>query len=635
MFIVIVGIVIYANALHTPFQFDDKAFILNNPSIRSLTNPSAIWDLLSQPSRFIGFYSFALNYHFVKTSVFGYHLTNLVIHILTAICVFFFIEQIFVFKESKKSTLPVTPQWIALCGALIFVAHPIQTQAVTYISQRFASLATFFYISSLFCYLKARMHSHFKVSIAWFLLSGLLGMLGMFTKEIVITLPIMIGLTEFYLQKTHLRISFKPKVFFSLIAILISFFVIIPAIFSFSLKGVLLGQRISESHDGDILTLGPYLLTQIRVAVKFLQLLIFPVGQNLDYDFPASFNFWDSSVILNLSILLSLLAFSIYIYRHSKILSYGIFWFFVTFSANLIPRRHVIFEHKVYLLSIGFCIFISVVLAELVKTQKQYVFISTCLIIILSIGTIQRNKVWETEITLWSDVVKKSPDKQRPYINLGSAYLAQKEYDLSIKHLTIALDMNKSHAKGYLNRGVALAANKDYLQALKDYSQAIKIEPNFMQAFVNRGIVLFFLGDRSSALEDFNQAIFLDPKFSESYFNRGNLYKADGKIDLAFKDFSKALTLNTKYADAYRDRGVIYLKQGQVDLAMQDLNLALKFNSSQKDYVYINIAVIQIKKKEYSSALENINNALSINPNSKIAQNNKLILMSLIKKEEE
>ena len=153
--IIITGFIIYSNTFENSFHFDDIPSIVDNTAIRNLSNVKAIWDI--QFTRFITYYSFALNYHFHRLDLFGYHLINLIIHIASSLSVWWLILLTLKTPAIKRSEIKFPAAIIALFGGLIFVAHPVQTQGVTYIIQRLASLSALFYFISLGCYIQARL----------------------------------------------------------------------------------------------------------------------------------------------------------------------------------------------------------------------------------------------------------------------------------------------------------------------------------------------------------------------------------------------------------------------------------------------------------------------------------------------
>ena len=153
--ITVVGFLIYSNSLNSSFQFDDKINIVDNPFIRDLGN---LWPPSGR--RWFGLLTFSINYTLGGLNPFGYHLVNICIHILTACSVYFFVLLTFktpFFRNLRDPLLPVS--WLAFAGALLFATHPIQTQAITYIVQRFASLAALLFMLSINFYLLARLTS--------------------------------------------------------------------------------------------------------------------------------------------------------------------------------------------------------------------------------------------------------------------------------------------------------------------------------------------------------------------------------------------------------------------------------------------------------------------------------------------
>jgi len=204
--IILAVAIIYSNTFEYPFEFDDVAKIKGNVEIRDLTNYLFI-DRMLKPRALVDF-SFALNYRFGEQEVFGYHLTNVLIHIINGFLVYLLALTLFRhFFSSPQSSKPHQPEsstpFMALSAALIFVSHPIQTQAVTYTVQRYTSLATLFYLASVLFYLKARVgkegnkrKSHSKVFV-FFALSSICGMAAFLSKEISASLPGIILLMEY------------------------------------------------------------------------------------------------------------------------------------------------------------------------------------------------------------------------------------------------------------------------------------------------------------------------------------------------------------------------------------------------------------------------------------------------------
>ncbi len=690
----LLGAVLYSNTLHSTFQFDDIPFIVNNKPIQNLGNVKEIWNLLSQPSRFVAFYSFALNYHFHKLDAFAYHLTNLLIHLITATLVWWFVKMLMETLNRKRTSgvrKSEPPRFgggssIPLFAALIFVAHPVQTQAVTYITQRFASLATLFYLLAVCLYVSGRMRQISGIrhqpsekvkiltpdsgrlvakrrrSVFYFFGAAVAAVLGMFSKEIVITLPLMILLIEglfFYDAQSK-----KKHVNKILISVVLVFLLIIPAVFSFNISDALFASRMSESHIGDTITFGKYVMTQFRVMVTFLRLAVFPMGQNIDYDFPLSQSFFEWPTLLSFLLVMGSLLFAVKIKARRLLIAFGIFWFFLALAPNFIPRRHVIFEHKLYLPMVGFSLVLSVGFFQYVRDVKKFVVGMSIFLIILSYLTYQRNKVWQTPITLWEDALKKSPNRLRPKINLGSAYLEYDRYDDAIDHFTQVIEMDGQYTMAYNHRGNAYRHKKQYDLALADlnkamsldssiaeiyndrgvvyealdkddlalddYNKALEFNGSYVKTYNNRGIVYQKKGNHGLALKDFNKALAIDPDFEEAYSNRSNLYEETGQYDLILEDYKKALSINPRFTEAYYNRGVIYEKKGEYDLALLDYNKAIQIDS-QYVMAYNNRGVIYKMRGQYEDALNDFDKALEIDPTYMESYSNRCVLFESTK----
>ncbi len=665
LIIITLGFVIYSNSFNNGFHFDDMFFILNKAQIRDLSDLSAIWNAHSHPARFIGFLSFALNYHFHQYNVFGYHVVNWLIHIANGLMVWWLVHLLFRTDRLKSDPLRIYVSWTSLLAALIFISHPLQTQAVTYITQRFASLATLFYLLSVCTFLKARLSSS-RLSGVWFALCAVSALAGMFTKQIVFTLPLTIILIEL--------IFVKPKqINWRLIGMVALFLLIVPGIFSFRADQFLNIKHMSESHEGDHLTSGIYFLTQLRVLITYLRLLVVPVGQNLDYDYPAITDIFDPRVWICFLALSALFVAGLSNLRRRPLIGFGILWFFVTISveSTFITIKNVIFEHRLYLPMIGVSLVAVFGLLTAVKRIRPVITVFAVVIVLFSVLTYQRNFIWRDSITLWTDVVQKSPNKARPWVSLGIAYIQQDKYETAYEHLTRALEINPKEYKALNNLGLIYARRGEFktavdyydqaiavnprspvtlnnrgdayrnlgedLKAFEDFNQAVSLNPYYAEAFVNRGVFYGRRDQRQNALEDFNQAIRLNPTLPEPYnnrgivyqqmneldkaerdfvralklkpdyeealYNRGNVYKARGEFDAALTDYRQALVLKNNYSEVYNNRGIIHGSQGRNDLALEDFNLAIRHNP---DYsaAYFNRSLVHMKSGAYQQALD-------------------------------
>ena len=599
------AILIYSNTFQVPFVFDDGTFIVENYALRNLSNFTGIWNLTFHPSRFVAFYTFALNYHFNKLDLFGYHLVNLLIHIISGICVFWFSKLIL--KSPKIRNCPALVEngvLISLCAALIFVSHPIQTQAATYISQRFASLATMFYLLTICLYFEARRER--RGSSKYFFAGAFIStVLCMFTKEIAITLPLSVLFVEmFWINSEENKL---PKQIYPILA---GIFLIVPIIFHKNIFNVFAGNLASASHKGDVFSVGTYILTQFHAFITFLRLFFYPAGQNLDYDFHAAQSLFANETLLCAIYLLAILSAAFYLRKRNKMLSFGIFWFFLALLPNFIPRQHVIFEHKMYLPSVGLCIALSACIFQVLKNKKKFIIFLICIVCLLSFLTYKRNKIWQTSLGLWSDVIEKSPMKARGYANRGFAHKELGKWELALNDLNRAIKIDPEYRDAYNNRGLVLYSIRQYDLARKDFLKAIELDENFVKPYNNIGLIHVQLGGYDRAMEMFEKTVALSPNYIKGHYNRGAILIIRKEFSEALSIYDRILEIDPLDPESYNNRGVIHLSLRNYQKASEDFDRSIRLKKRNPE-AHNNRGLVYLETKEYDRALSDFNIALS------------------------
>jgi tetratricopeptide (TPR) repeat protein len=634
IFLSVICLLAYSNTFKVPFQFDDKESIVENHTIKdlgALIKPSAVKNI-----RYIGVLTFALNYKVNGLDVTGYHIVNLFIHIINALIVYWLIVLTFSTPFLEKSELKDSSNLLALFTALFFACHPVQTQAVTYIVQRFASLATMFYLFSIVMYVKARLdQTTFSAStLTFYFLSLVSAILAMKTKEIAFTLPVVIAVYEFvfFSGKTRRRLLYLIPFFLTMLIIPLSLIKVVKA------TGVLTGGKSLGDLIGDVnmetrmLTEMPrlnYLFTECRVIVTYLRLIFFPVNQNLDYDYPVYRSFLDPGVFLSAFLLLLILSTGVYLiyrYRNSfmpaRLISFGIFWFFITLSveSSIIPIVDVIFEHRLYLPSVGAFMAISTSVFAIVKKRsrrqvlnKALIGVLTIIIVLLSGATYARNRVWLSNVGLWEDVVKKSPLKPRPYYNLGVVYQDMDLFDSAVECYKTVIKMSPEYAKAHNNLAVIYASKGLHEKAIEQFKTTIRLKPDHVGAHYNLGLEYLSIGRYEKAIEYFETAIKLKPDYVEAHTNLGIAYKKKGQFEKAIEHYTEALRLRPDSIEAHHNLGNAYMLKGLTDKAIEQFEAALKINPSLAETHY-NLGVIYYKTRNLHRAQEELRTALRIKP---------------------
>lgn len=550
----VLGIASYANSFTVPLHYDD--FIALRKTISS---PLELG--INGGARWVTDLTFSLNRLAHGETVAGYHAVNLTIHIVAALCLYHMVLVSIAaitssFKLACNAELTFLSRFIPLTTAAIFVCHPVQTQAVTYIAQRYTSLATCLYLASMLSYLQARIRGIGRT--AWFLgaTSFAIAILALMSKEIAFTLPLMIVVLEVALFRGRLL---KYPVFLLLGAGLL---LIIPLQLLYTSEAVGINELLHgvqrATSEVDYISRGDYFLTQLRVIVTYMRLMILPVNQNLDYDYPV-YDFIATpqvvaSLLLHLVVTGTALLMAIRSQRSLncgnlavgmtlRLASLGIVWFYLTLAveSSVVPIRDVINEHRLYLPSGGFLVMLASGLGYLATKNTVYrkalwtFVVLGCLA--LTIGTIARNRVWSSEIRMWQDVLAKSPNKARAHYNIGFHYSKWSMPAAALPHLIRAIELTQRE--------------KDI------YWIALNIAISRLNAFEGR----YYTGIGYQLMDNS-----VDPRFRKSwmavsYNNLGLAYEYSGNLHLARKNYELAASVNPDLDLAWFNLTVVAARQ--------------------------------------------------------------------------
>jgi len=588
-------------------------------------------------TRLVADSSFAFNYLIAGPNVLGYHIFNLIIHVLTAFLIYQLLFQILRLSNSNKNS-PTTASangygvqalpplddnlfWPSFLGGLLFLVHPLATQAVTYITQRYTSLATLFYVASIFCYLKARTIVSGKQQVrsmapeqklffnprhlAWYGLSVLTAVLAMYTKEMSITLPVVILLVEFLFVECSFKNIGKRTLY--LLPIL-STGLIIPLNHLPVLKVPDTASMVETITNPDkilprwaeeeYLSRRTYFFSQVGIIWSiYLRLLVWPWGQNIEHDFFVSDGPFHTTTLVAFLGLLSLLAVAVLTIKRYRLLSFGILWFFITLSitSSVIPNTIFAAEHRVYLPMIGLSLSVAGLYRHL-KGPRFFWSLAIPIMLILSVLTFMRNQVWKDDLTLWADALEKSPNMSRPYVNYARAL----------------------HGLGRLEETIAL-----YKKVLTMPSVPYKSDlMHKLYALGNLGTVYTEKGMHQEALKCYKAAIPMTAPLhaSDLYFNMGNLFAKLKQHSEALDAYQKAVEINPSNYRAYTNLGWELMMLERRDEAEAALKKALKYNHRSAE-TYLNLATLFSKNpNKKTQAIANYNRFLELRPNSPLRE---------------
>ena len=531
---------------------------------------------------------------------------------INALLIYIFIGLIFKTPALKESKL--SKDFIAFSTSLVFLTHPIQTQAVTYITQRFASMSTLFYIFSLIFFIKARLDvienkTFFsKRHLLYYSLCVVSSIFAMKMKEIAITLPLVIILFESCFIKVQ-EDRFKKILYFLPIALTIS---VIPLNLLDFKKPILtvMSDMDSLTRIGEeTLPRTQYLFTEFRVILTYLRLLVLPVNQKLLYDYPIYKTIFAPEVLLSLITLAGLIMFAVMIRKKSPIIAFGILWFFITVSveSSIIPIKDVIFEHRLYLPSVGFFI-AGITSVEGILSEKIFKnILIASIVILLSIATYNRNTLWKAPVKLWEDTVKKSPQLAKAHNGLGAFYMEAGLFKEALAEFNKALELNPGSVVAHYNLG-NIYRNTGFIEkAIDNYLRALDIKSYYSpQIYNDLGLTYKFKGDYKEAINQFENAIALNPSYTAAYFNLANTYSDMGKFLDAIGYYEKALKLGhdkSLFPDIYNNMGIVFSKMGNPNLAIETFERSIELFPSYTPY-YVNLGVEYMKIGKKDKAID-------------------------------
>ncbi len=525
----VAGFAIYGRSLYGPFLFDDADLL----EVRSAVRIKNLYIILSGP-RPLTILSFALNHALAGVDPFYFHLVNVVLHILNAAILWRIVR------------LLSPPAPIAYLAPLLFLASPVQTESVAYISSRSEVLAAAFYLLALWAFL-----APWRDRRPW-ANAGLVAVLfgcSVSSKQHGVTLPVAILLVDyFFLAHCDWRQLKKNWRAYAVLGVEMAAggFIVVRNIINVPSAGFFLKDVTWKS----------YLLTQFRMYFLYLRLLLFPVGLNADYDIQPSRSLLEQGSWLALAGLLLLVGAAVYLRRRLALVSFGVLFFFLALlpTSSFYPLLDYAAERRVYLSSIGFFLAVLALAWEWRPARQSLVRACGAVLILYAAGTYSRCRLWQDPLALWLDTVEKSPRKWRGYTWLGLEYQKRGRFTEAGAAFQKAAELvppnTPEQAEIFSSLGSTFNNRKMYDEAIPYYQAALQIRPaGTSTVWTNLGLAEIRVG-RAEGWNDLQKAIRVNPLAWEPHFARGNLYFEMGRYEDAIRDYRRVLNLVPDLADA-------------------------------------------------------------------------------------
>lgn len=609
-------VAVYANSFSGVFLFDDHVHIVENERIHTLWPPGPY---LSLRRPFVQF-TFALNYALGGLETWGYHLVNVVIHVLSGLTLYGIVRRT-IFMVRKDRVSDASAIWLSFVVALLWLVHPLQTQGVTYLIQRGESLMGLCYLLSLYAVIRG---SSLEEPWRWYGIAIVTCAAGMTAKAVMVTAPILVLMFDRMFLSTSWRqlVRCRGVLHGCLLATWLA---------------LLLGGEatgIFQTTPKDNISVGfaykgispyAYAMTQPMVILHYLRLCFWPDTLCLDYQWEPVTSIGPAVVPAVIVTALLLATIAGLATRHW--LGFAGAWFFVILSptSSFVPIKDVIFEHRMYLplASVAVVVVFGVyggwrrVAPKLGLRATGSTVVAALLtltaVVPLAARTVIRNRDYQSASAMWQSVLVVSPESDRAHFGMGVALYREGRIDEAIARFDQAIAITPAYADAHFNLGVAFAAKKDWPSALASYKRAAMMAPQRVHYTYALGDLLSYLdrfdeaavafgdalahapsdvelqlgranaladaGRDAEAIEAFEAALALDGNQTEARINLGNALRRLGRGEEAVAQYRRVLAVEPQNAAAWANLGAAAAAAGRLDEAEPALRRALALDA--------------------------------------------------------
>lgn len=560
--LVIMTIAAYSPALHCGFVWDDDRYLTNNPLLTAPDGLRRIWFSLDSPSQYfpLTYTSFRIERALWGLRPFGYHLTNLFLHIANALLLWRLLAR-----------LNIPGAWLA---AGIFALHPVQVESVAWITERKNLLMGFFFLLTLLAWVafldERTIHRWRSYSLALVFYG-----LALFSKATACTLPAALVLILWLQEK---RINRQRMI----------------QITPFVLMGLLMGllvtwwERYHQGTHGTEFAIGlrERLLIASHAVWFYTGKLFWP--SKLTFTYPR----WhiDPGDPLAYGWLVGLIGIFAVIFLARRIVGRGPEVAVAFFIATLSPllgfvmlytfRYSFVADHYQYIASIGLIVLVAAALSKLASKRRAVwrLEIASAALLFLLLGglTWHQTRIYHNVETLWIDTLTKNPGSWLAHNNLGVELLRKGQLDDAMIHFQKTLAIKPDHAEAQNNLGNVFLRKGQVDDAVAHYRKALEIRPDYASAYNNLGNVFLRRGELNESIVHYFKAIELRPDLAEAHNNLGVAYRQEGKPEKAIPYYEKALALKPDYAEAHFNLADVLRQLGRRDEAAAHLTEALR-----------------------------------------------------------
>jgi len=648
----------YGHAVGFPFVFDDQEVIVANPH-QNLDE----WSLSDIPTHPRGFalWTFAVTRRMAGLDVRVYRATNIAIHVLASLALAGIVRRT-LRLEPLRARFDRHSDALALTVALVWLLHPLQTESVTFVTQRMESLMGCLFLGSLYALLRGATSPR---GAGWYLLSLFFLALGLRTKEAICTAPLLL----LWYDRAFLSLSWRELLrrraaYYAGMAVLSLMFLgpLVAFVIHFvdpqlQTAAMPAGQNHQESllqlsdlrQQLDVkddatpaprvgVTRWTYLISQPAVILHYLRLSVLPTGQCLDYAWPpveSLRNTWLPFAVVSAAVLVwlaTLLKFP----RAGFVAA----WFFVNLAprSSLIPRLDLAVEHRLYL-PLAALVVVAVLAGQRLRERLERRFsllathrlwkhapavIVVLIAVLLGTSTMRRNLDYRSEKALWAATLRVAPHNPRAMTNLGAALAAEGYVDEAIllhRQAIAQKSVLQFDQYAWYNLGYALTLKRDYAGAAQAFTRAALLRPGFVEALSNLGNCCRILHRTEMAEHCFAEVLRLNPRHVSARLNAVLLCRDRNDMTGATRLLDEAVAVAPQNPDVWFQRGVQHLLERRPNEALQCWNRVLAIDPEHCD-AHLALAASLTQRNDFDGAIEHLQTAAQVAPNRAGVHNN-------------
>jgi tetratricopeptide (TPR) repeat protein len=625
-------LLLYFNSLWGIFIFDDDHSILNNLYIKDAgyipmffkgyyTSETEVPQGMFRPLLLL---TFSFNYLFSGLQPLGYHIINLLLHFLNAVLFYCLLKLLSSLpgcqvKEGHPGLKKSLPFGLTLSLTLLFLAHPLNTEAVAYISSRSDLMVSIFILLGIIAYLKRRIFSVITFYI-----------LGLLSKETALVFFFLILALHFvYYRNVEMPREEKRKL------LLLNFFIIGLSVLYWAYRGAVFGLTakniILAPLQNPVRSFWSNILTQSGVTLFYLRLFLWPDPLTMHHNFPILNSLSNPWAFFSALAIIIFIGLGWGLRKRHPLISFGILWYLVCLIPKFYASLYVVAaEHHFYLPGFGVYLILAALSKNLyLKFQRKFIIIAIGIISVFSVVVWFRNYEYKNEFIFWSRAVEIDPSSAIAHFNLGVAYATRGLYPESEeefkksrvlapqyaqqlfknvreqlaniyrlqKRFPQALgQINENIALGFYNFGTYQNLGVIYLdmqneeKAKEAWEKGLSLNPNAAGIHYNLGVQYLRKKDLAKAKEHLQKAIQLAPDLYSAHFGLGSVLEEEGDTAGAIQAYEKSARLQPKFVDAHYRLGILYAQKSD-SRAIRELTITIRLAPDFPE-AHISLAVI-------------------------------------------